>query len=728
MTIIDVHDRTRDLLEVDGYSTSSDLSEFPSSLLGRSLVDRYRPIRTDVLLTLQELAKADQSALGRHLEVALAELDRRRRSGFGLSWDAESPDNAERLHVRVKDGGDETSCGIALTNGVVVDFVDDDESLYRLVDTTPTGNLRFQPWEPLNGDLPVPEVVVPRSEVSHVVHMPVDRSTTVYPVLKHVETIRSSSCPDTAPAHTLIEGENFHALQALLATHREQVDVIYIDPPYNTGSQDFAYNDRFVDATDNYRHSRWLRFMERRLRLARELLRPEGVIIVAIGDDEHHRLRLLLDQVFGVKNYLSDITWQGRVKNDKRFTGGGADYMLAFAKDQTALVEAGVRWSERKPGVSELLAVARNAFESSLAAGKSKEDAATSATTELRKWATAHKGEYSGGLLSYRTVDESGAVYQAGPLDSPNPRPNLTYAVLHPATGKPIPTPRNGWRVSKDVLAEMQTNGLVLWGKDHTVGIRRKLVLTEESEGVPAPSFTADRDTATKHLRNMIGDSGFSNPKPHEVIMRWLRIAAPTNAVVLDFFAGSGSTLHAVAEMNAADKGTRTCILVTNNSAELRKKFVPDGGVSGICRLVTAPRVRAVLETGYGKTSAILQRCEWFRLDYLHGQSLRNADGDATSAILPTLWLDAGLSHRIGDRETNGIYVHGDLSFAVLPASVPFGDFRRTLNGRVPRTVWVVGEPGSKPAMIREFLPGSIVRLQTGSYKDIIDGTLRGAV
>jgi hypothetical protein len=190
MTIIDVRDGTRDLLEITGYSASNDLSEFPNALLSRSLVDRYRPIRTDVLLTLQEAAKADPSPLARHLEVALAELDRRRRNGFGLSWDAESPENAERLHVRVKAVGDEISCGIGLSNGVIVDFVDDDESLYRLVDTTRTGSLRFQPWEPLNGDLPVPEVVVQPSEVSHVVHVPVDHSTTV---LSSPETHRDDS-------------------------------------------------------------------------------------------------------------------------------------------------------------------------------------------------------------------------------------------------------------------------------------------------------------------------------------------------------------------------------------------------------------------------------------------------------------------------------------------------------------------------------------------------------
>ncbi len=349
--------------------------------------------------------------VSRHLEIALAELDRRRRHGFGLVWDFESPDNAERLHVNVKDSGDRDTCGLVLSNGVIVDMIDDDQSLYGLVDTdnsTGTTLYRLQPWEPRNGDLALAELSVPRSEISHVVHVPYDATTAVYPVLKHVETIKADACPDSAPVHALIEGENFHALQALLATHREKVDLIYIDPPYNTGSQDFAYNDRYVDETDAYRHSRWLRFMERRLRIARELLKDTGIAIVAIGDNEHHHLRMLLDQVMGPANFLADVAWQGRVKNDRRFTGGGTDFMLLYGRDRDALTRAGVRWTEPKPGAAELLGVARRAYAAAAGRGRARAQAGEEATTLLRTWVREHKGEYTGGVLSYRTVDADG--------------------------------------------------------------------------------------------------------------------------------------------------------------------------------------------------------------------------------------------------------------------------------------------------------------------------------
>jgi adenine-specific DNA-methyltransferase len=525
--------------------------------------------------------------------------------------------------------------------------------------------------------------------------------------------------------HTLIEGENFHALQALSATHRKGVDVIYIDPPYNTGSQDFAYNDRFVDATDNYRHSRWLRFMERRLRLAKELLKPTGVLIVAIGDDEHHRLRLLLDQLFGARNFISDVVWSGGRKNDSRFISNGADYMLVYARDVDVLTAAGVKWRERKQGLDEALEQAASLWE------KHNGDA-SAANVEWKAWLKAQK-------LAGATTD---SVNRFDLLHPTNGRPMNTYGnitwpksggprydVFHPVTGRPVKNPTTGWRFgTAERMQEEIDAGRVWFGPDESTIARGITYLDEMDSQVPLSVFEQDRKSASTKMREMVGDISFANPKDVNVLARWLRITAPRDAVVLDFFAGSGSTLHAVAQLNADDDGERRCILVTNNSAEVRKKFVPDGGEDGICRRVTVPRVRAMLETGYGKTPAILQRCEWFSLDYLHGQSLRNADGDATSAILPTLWLDAGLGDRIGNRETNGVYVHGDLSFAVLPASVPFGDFFRTLKGRAPRTVWVVGEPGSKPAMIRESLPGTRVRLQTGSYKDIIDGTLQGAV
>jgi hypothetical protein len=570
--------------------------------------DPFRRLRAGVLVEMCDRLSAAAAAGSLSAAWLLKAVREASERPVGLVWEAESPDNAERLYLPVlARQGSIVETGGTLFRVVEVDGPPEDAKLL------------LQRWEPGTGDLDGLPVWVPAGDVEWVVDVPFDPSTAARPVFAHRETIAHPDCPVDAPVHMLIEGENYHALQALLATHRGKIDLIYIDPPYNTGNRDFAYNDRYLDTGDEFRHSAWLRFMQRRLRLAKELLSPTGVLIVAIGDDEHHQLRLLLDQVFGAANYLADVTWQGRVKNDRAFTGGGADFMLLYGKDRKALESAGIRWSERKPGVAELLHVARGAFSQAAADGAEPAAAAEAATKVLRQWVAEHKNEYPGGVLSYRTVDEHGQVYRAGPLDSPNPRPNLTFDVFHPVTGKAIPTPKNGWRVSRDLLAQMNADGLVLWGKDHTTGIRRKLVLTDESEGVPAPTFTADRGTATKQLRTMIGDTGFTNPKPHDVLMTWFRMVSAPHATILDFFAGSGTTLHAVAQLNEADGGSRRCILVTNNSANVGKRFVPDGGPDGICQKVTIPRTRAILETGYAKVAPIMQRCDVSTIGYDRG-------------------------------------------------------------------------------------------------------------
>jgi adenine-specific DNA-methyltransferase len=145
------------------------------------------------------------------------------------------------------------------------------------------------------------------------------------------------------PDHVVVRAENYHALETLQYTHQGKVDLIYIDPPYNTGG-DLIYNDRYVSSQDAYRHSKWLSFMERRLELAKPLLAETGVILVAIDDNEHAHLKVLMDVLFGETNFLANITWQGAGKNSGRFGAGGVDYMLAYAASKPHL------WRLRRVG------------------------------------------------------------------------------------------------------------------------------------------------------------------------------------------------------------------------------------------------------------------------------------------------------------------------------------------------------------------------------------------
>lgn len=384
--------------------------------------------------------------------------------------------------------------------------------------------------------------------------------------------------------HLLIEGDNISTLTALQATHQGKVDAIYIDPPYNTGNKDFVYNDSFVSSDDSFRHSKWLAFMESRLTLAKELLKNTGVIIVAIGDDEHHRLRMLMDQVFGEQNFISNVVWQGGRKNDSRYVSNGADYMLIYARNEPALGDSGVVWREDKPGVQEALSAGEECWvKSGFNSDKS--------TSLFKKWwrSASAPVDAATGLKMYDLIDEYGRVYQAGDLAAPDKPDTRSHRPLrHPVTGLDSPVPSMGWRYSNATMDQMLQKGHIHFGKDHTTTPRAKRYLAETTSQVAMSVFDRQRSNSGNHLKNIIGNKKFPFPKDHTVLMRWLRMVAPKDAVILDFFAGSGTTAEAVIRLNEEDGGTRQCILATSN-------FEEDGSPNGIARDITAERVKRVL-------------------------------------------------------------------------------------------------------------------------------------
>ncbi len=173
------------------------------------------------------------------------------------------------------------------------------------------------------------------------------------PILKE---IKKKEISNGGQNNILIEGDNFHALSVLNYTHKEAIDVIYIDPPYNTGNQDFMYNDRFVDTEDGYRHSKWLNFMEKRLRIARELLKDDGVIFISIDDNEMAQLKLLCDQIFGGNNLISTMIWR------KKYGGGKGtnyvvdlhEYILVYGKNKLNVSSFQIDRTEDQKAIFEL--------------------------------------------------------------------------------------------------------------------------------------------------------------------------------------------------------------------------------------------------------------------------------------------------------------------------------------------------------------------------------------
>jgi adenine-specific DNA-methyltransferase len=339
-----------------------------------------------------------------------------------------------------------------------------------------------------------------------------------------------------APHHLLIEGDNLPVLTALSYTHEGLIDVIYIDPPYNTGNKDFRYNDRFVDKEDPYRHSKWLSFMHKRLILAKRLLKSTGVIFISIDDNEQANLKLLCDEVFDEKNFIADVIWQSRksVSNDT-FISLAHNHTLVFANN--------------------LLQKDKNDFRLPI---------------KSEKFENPDK-------------DTRGA-WVADPFDAPNLRPNLTYPIMNPNTNESYLPPKGRcWRTTEKEYLRFLEENRIIFGKNGKSKPQFKRFLSEaETKGSVTTTIWNDIETTTNGtqlLEQILEDKLFNNPKPLELINRILQLTTKENnktkstpSVILDFFAGSGTTLHAVMQLNAEDGGNRQCILVTNNENNIAEE------------------------------------------------------------------------------------------------------------------------------------------------------------
>ncbi|XKH58424.1 site-specific DNA-methyltransferase (plasmid) [Citricoccus nitrophenolicus] len=546
----------------------------------------------------------------------------------------------------------------------------------------------------------------------------------VFPGLEHVGTAIGPDAVDDEPAHLVIEGENFHALQALEYTHAGKVDLIYIDPPYNTGNKSWIYNDKYVAEEDAFRSSKWLSFMERRLEIARELLSPTGVIFVAIGDDEHHRLRMLMDQVFGPQNFVNNLTWESVKKNSAQFASATTDYMLVYAKSTDSLRSAGVKWRENKPGLTEYMTEAEKAWRASW------QDPAK-ASEVFRQWVSKNKRRFTSSLTNYTLFDGSGRLFMSDNLSNPDPNWDARYDLLHPKTGKPVKMHVNGWRYTRRTMDRMLAEGRIVFGSDHTsrAGYKRYLdeVATEPVSGV----FYRARRGASQYLESVLGDKRFPFPKDHEVLMRWIRLAAPKDATILDFFAGSGSTGEAVLRLNAEDGGTRKFILVTNNElnakddARLRKQGLEPGDPKydqlGVFEHVTWPRLKTVLtgvrEDGSTYSEGLSGRIEAFKLTYQDPDQV--ADNLAFKAVSPLLWMMSGTAGKHLDSVGDG--AAGPRGWAASGNHVVITDPSRAaeaLADLTPEitTVFTVTDSDSEFASVTAMLPSTVESVRLYSH------------
>lgn len=386
-----------------------------------------------------------------------------------------------------------------------------------------------------------------------------DRMQEELPVFMEDAAKRLDSAPVGSPNHVLIEGDNLNALAALSYTHAGKIDVIYIDPPYNTGNKDFVYNDSFVDKEDGYRHSKWLSFMNRRLRIAKKLLSEKGVIFISIDDNEQAQLKMLCDEIFGEENFFANLIWQSTPgSNTGKDVKTVTEYVFMYAKQKTT-VEIN---------------------------SKPIED---TKKYKFKDEHIAHRGPYVTNKLDRRMT---GSHYSEA-LNYSIEMPDGT--MLYPGCTSEKQEHWN-WRWSKQKVEWGIANDFILFNqKNGKWAIYFKQYLKVDNNDIPIEralpyqnlileeAMNAAR--GTREVMDIFSEKKFDYPKPLNLITFVLNMVSKSNSTILDFFAGSGTTLHATMQLNAEDGGHRKCILVTNNE-------------NNICESVTYERNKRVIQ-GY---------------------------------------------------------------------------------------------------------------------------------
>lgn len=324
--------------------------------------------------------------------------------------------------------------------------------------------------------------------------------------------------PEVKDYNFLLEGENLHSLHLLEKTHSGKIDVIYIDPPYNTGNKDFIYNDRIVDKSDSYSHSKWLSFMSKRLKIAKHLLSDSGVILVSIDENEHSQLKLLMDEIFGEHNFIETIVW------DKKSSAKGVP-------PRNMMV-----------GVHEYI-LAYQVSDKFRFLGEKRDE-------------TGFKNPDNDPRGPWR---ESNIKSTTKPLEE-------AFTITDPNTGKEY---TNTWAFSKESLERMIIENRILWKKNLPKQKEFLYNMRNSTKALKSNWGVFDNQRTTMFLKKLLPDVQFNNPKPLELMKYLIEVTAPENSVILDFFAGSGTTAQAVLESG----GNRKFILATNNENNIAQEI-----------------------------------------------------------------------------------------------------------------------------------------------------------
>ena len=407
-----------------------------------------------------------------------------------------------------------------------------------------------------------------------------ETETVIQPDLEH--NAKPENCNSQ---NVYISGDNLDALKHLLKSYSNSIKCIYIDPPYNTGSDGFVYNDKFTFTEEQIQtklgvseekakrildlarrgsasHSAWLMFMAPRLMLAKDLLTEDGVIFISIDDNEQANLKLLCDSFYGEENFMGELIIQTATDNNPTQISTEHEYMLCYVKNK----ERQGKWSIN----SSAAKLIQEQYEILRAKKLSIEEI----QTELRAWIKKNKVKLPQ-VAHYNNVDERGVYSNSS--NSSNTKPGgYIFDIIHPVTQKPCPKPAYGWRWPEDTFLSYVKNDDVEWGIDETTQPHVKKRIETAVEQLRTIIYEDGR-ASTKLLESLFGAKKiFDNPKPLLSLQRILKFVTNTDCIILDFFSGSATTAHAVMKLNSEDGGSRKFIMVqipeqTPKDSEARK-------------------------------------------------------------------------------------------------------------------------------------------------------------
>lgn len=450
-------------------------------------------------------------------------------------------------------------------------------------------------------------------------------SEKVVPV--QLKPVKEKSLHPQKGNHRIIDGDNLAVMTSLLSEFRgganKGVDVIYIDPPYNTGEDVFSYSDDYrlsnsevkairrkvgrseslVSLDDPNRHTKWINHMAPRLWAAKKLLKSTGVIIVSIDEHELPRLWMLMEELFGPNNRIATMVWERSRKNDAKYISEGHEYMLLWARNKTELdakkgrmamtpewANAEGRWRKRKDGVDEIL----TAF---MEAKTQHGDDLVKIQKAMKAFFASLPTGHPAKKIRYKKVNKWGMYNDDGDLNWPGGGGPM-YDVLHPVTKKPVKPPVSGWRFQEpemNALLELPKTGQrerIAFKASHTGTPRYIRYLDEVETEVRTSVISRTGQRSVEVVEAILGKGSFKNPKDHEILAELFNLVTwrDKHTVILDPYAGSGTAAHSVLAMNAEDNGNRRFILIESGDPTAKKiprnRYVNE---------ITAERVRRVI-------------------------------------------------------------------------------------------------------------------------------------